>query len=293
MLFYDIFMRDSTGPASGIVPPVCDPATEREKPMSQKPDYYAVLGVDKTAPLEEIKRAYSKAVMKYHPDRMLKKSAEEKAEAQVKFQGIEDAYKVLSDTNKRNTYDSYGHEGLDRLASGQSAGTGSSFVDLAGPGVKRRAASEDELFDFFRPKTTPETPAVGTPEAPVSASDAAAARRARRESRHGAPTPGVAESITSGVTISRPPADPVGKPSAPAAKPARQEPAPKTAGGFDFAGVTKDVRATQDGLAQVNRAGMAEVPLDTLERFRDNLQDMLKVVDEAIARTRRNDGPRR
>lgn len=70
-------------------------------------DYYEVLGVEKTADGEEIKRAYRRLALKYHPDRNPGDAAAEKS-----FKEAADAYEVLSDDGKRKIYDQYGHEGL-------------------------------------------------------------------------------------------------------------------------------------------------------------------------------------
>ncbi len=70
-------------------------------------DYYEVLGIDKSADAEEIKRAYRRMAMKYHPDR---NPGDEEAEA--KFKEAAEAYEVLSDDQKKQVYDQYGHEGL-------------------------------------------------------------------------------------------------------------------------------------------------------------------------------------
>jgi molecular chaperone DnaJ len=80
-------------------------------------DYYEVLAVSRTASVDEIKSAYRKAALKWHPDR----SPENKAEAEVKFRECTEAYSVLSDQQKRQIYDTYGHAGLS------SAGAGSGF----------------------------------------------------------------------------------------------------------------------------------------------------------------------
>ena len=73
-----------------------------------KRDYYEVLGVEKNASAEDIKRAYRKAAMKYHPDRNPgDKTAEEK------FKEVGEAYEVLSDDQKRSRYDQFGHAGVD------------------------------------------------------------------------------------------------------------------------------------------------------------------------------------
>ncbi|WP_204086410.1 DnaJ C-terminal domain-containing protein [Candidatus Karelsulcia muelleri] len=72
----------------------------------KKKDYYEILGVNRDATLDQIKRAYRKLALKYHPD----KNRENKKEAEEKFKEAAEAYNVLSDKNKRNTYDQYGHQ---------------------------------------------------------------------------------------------------------------------------------------------------------------------------------------
>ncbi|MDW8275717.1 MAG: DnaJ C-terminal domain-containing protein [Candidatus Nitrosocaldus sp.] len=72
-----------------------------------KPDYYEVLGVSRNASKEEIKQAYRRLALKYHPDRNKSPDAEEK------FKLISEAYAVLSDDEKRRLYDAYGHAGLE------------------------------------------------------------------------------------------------------------------------------------------------------------------------------------
>ena len=71
-------------------------------------DFYAILGVSRTATPDELKKAYRKLAMKWHPD----KNKGNEAEAQAKFQEISDAYTVLSDPEQRRIYDRYGEEGL-------------------------------------------------------------------------------------------------------------------------------------------------------------------------------------
>jgi molecular chaperone DnaJ len=71
-------------------------------------DYYEILGVSRTASMEEIKAAYRKAALKWHPDR----HPENKADAEVKFRESTEAYSILSDSQKRQVYDTYGHAGL-------------------------------------------------------------------------------------------------------------------------------------------------------------------------------------
>jgi len=72
-----------------------------------KRDYYDVLGVDRKAGADDIKRAYRKMAIKYHPD----KNPGNK-EAEAKFKECAEAYEVLSDPEKRQRYDQYGHDGL-------------------------------------------------------------------------------------------------------------------------------------------------------------------------------------
>ncbi len=74
-------------------------------------DYYEVLGVAKTASVDDIKRAYRALAMKHHPDRV---EAAHKKEAEEKFKEISEAYAVLSDPQKRQVYDQYGHAGFDQ-----------------------------------------------------------------------------------------------------------------------------------------------------------------------------------
>lgn len=76
--------------------------------MATKRDYYDVLGVSKSASLEEIKGAYRKLALKYHPDRN-----PEDADAETRFKEAAEAYEVLGDANKRTRYDRYGHAGLE------------------------------------------------------------------------------------------------------------------------------------------------------------------------------------
>jgi molecular chaperone DnaJ len=72
-----------------------------------KRDYYEVLGVSRTASADEIKKSYRRLAMKHHPDRN-----KDDESAGGKFKEAKEAYEVLSDTDKRATYDRFGHEGL-------------------------------------------------------------------------------------------------------------------------------------------------------------------------------------
>ena len=77
--------------------------------MSEKRDYYEVLGVDKSADEKEIKRAYKKLARKYHPDL----NPDNPKEAEAKFKEINEAYDVLKDPKKRAQYDQFGSAAFD------------------------------------------------------------------------------------------------------------------------------------------------------------------------------------
>ncbi|MCG8383441.1 MAG: molecular chaperone DnaJ [Gammaproteobacteria bacterium] len=94
-----------------------------------KRDYYEVLGIQKSASEAELKKAFKRLAMKYHPDR----NQDNEAEAEKKFKEAKEAYDVLSDKNKRAAYDQFGHAGVDQSAGGQTGGGGNaSFSDIFG-----------------------------------------------------------------------------------------------------------------------------------------------------------------
>ena len=98
--------------------------------MANKRDYYEVLGLSKGASEDDIKKAYRKLAKKYHPD------INKEADAEAKFKEINEAYEVLSDPQKKATYDQFGHAGMDGFA-------GSGFGDGFG------GMNMDDLGDIF------------------------------------------------------------------------------------------------------------------------------------------------
>ena len=93
-----------------------------------KKDFYEILGVPRNAGDDDIKKAYRKLAMKYHPDRNQGDAAKA---AEEKFKEVKEAYEVLSDSGKRGAYDQYGHAGVDPNMRGPGAGGAEGFGGFA------------------------------------------------------------------------------------------------------------------------------------------------------------------
>ncbi len=119
-----------------------------------KRDYYEVLGVSKDASERDIKKAYKRLAMKYHPDR----TAGDK-DLETKFKEVKDAYEVLTDSQKRQMYDQYGHAAFEQGGGGGHGGFGGGqgdfgdifgdvFGDIFGGGGGRRQSRQQRGSDF-------------------------------------------------------------------------------------------------------------------------------------------------
>ena len=104
--------------------------------MAEKRDYYEVLGVERGADDATLKKAYRKLAKKYHPDM----NPGDK-EAEAKFKEATEAYSVLSDPEKRRTYDQYGHAAFENGGAGQGGGFG---------GFDFNGADMGDIFRYFR-----------------------------------------------------------------------------------------------------------------------------------------------
>lgn len=94
--------------------------------MATKRDYYEILGVAKDTPKDQIKSAYRKLALKYHPDKNKDPGAEER------FKELSEAYAVLSDDEKRSLYDRFGHQGVDQRFSQEDIFRNAHFEDVFG-----------------------------------------------------------------------------------------------------------------------------------------------------------------
>jgi len=120
---------------------------------NQKRDYYEVLGVPRQATKEEIRKAYRKLALKYHPDR------NKEPEASDKFKEISEAYAILSDDQKRTQYDQFGHAGISGRYTTEDIFGGINFEDiLRGFGLGGGLGGFGSIFDFFTGRRGRSTP---------------------------------------------------------------------------------------------------------------------------------------
>ncbi|MFH1995657.1 MAG: DnaJ domain-containing protein, partial [Candidatus Omnitrophota bacterium] len=112
-----------------------------------KRDYYEILGIEKSATLADIKKAYRSLALKNHPDRV---PDDKKKEAEEKFKEISEAYAVLSDPEKRALYDQYGHAGIDQKYAYQDIFRGADFSSIfEGFGGFGGGGVFDDIFGGF------------------------------------------------------------------------------------------------------------------------------------------------
>lgn len=267
--------------------------------MSQKPDFYEVLGVEKTASEADIKKAFMRITMTCHPDSAPYKKLNDaqKAEADTKFMYGKEAQAVLTDPVKRATYDRLGHAGLDASNNGSTPSPG--WSDAMGP-VKKRTRTQEETFDYFdraavRNGDAPSTSKPADNNGPALSEEEmrAAARAARRRGRG---QDNAAETVETPAAEVPPPAAKVEpKPETrPQFKPVvveRPAEKPLTSGAASiFEGVAGKMTEAAGRLRDAVKAD-ANLPVEALEKFRDNLQDLIGEVDQAIHHARRS-GPK-
>ena len=113
--------------------------------MANKRDYYEVLGIDKNATDEEIKKAYRRMAKKYHPDA----NPDDKKGAEEKFKEVSEAYEVLSDKQKRQMYDQFGHNGPQGFGGGPGGGGYYSYSTSGFDGFSDFGDLGDIFSSFF------------------------------------------------------------------------------------------------------------------------------------------------
>ncbi len=254
--------------------------------MSQKPDYYAVLGIEKTASEADIKKAFMRITMTCHPDGAPYKKLNDaqKAEADEKFKYGKEAQTILLDPVKRTAYDKFGHAGLDSMKG--SAGGQEQSASSTGTPRPVRTRSNEEVFDYFdraaqRNGDASKQTTTATSSSDISEEDMRrAAAEARRRNR--------GQNVDSG-TFTPPPAPKAEPKPAPVApeKPA-EKPAPVSSPvSAIFDTVAGKMSDAADRLRSAAKAD-APVPVEALEKFRDSLGDLIGEVDDAIRTARRN-----
>jgi curved DNA-binding protein CbpA len=241
--------------------------------MTEKRDYYEVLGLERGASTDDIKKAYQKSVMRNHPDRVknnAKLSEAEKAERLELFRQATEAEKILADPQTRAAYDQYGHKGIENMKDGKNAGSGQSFVDVAGPTL-RKQYSEEGTLDFFE-KRMAQRAQGKDPDAKLGDGLSAAERRERARQERLQRRNGTAPVPTSA-------------PASVETTPDAEETAEDLSDSFSQ--VAEKVVSTTEKL---RKAGTVAIPLDRLESFSESLKAFSGEVDKAIARAKKG-GP--
>ena len=108
--------------------------------MTNKRDYYEVLGLSREASTDEIKKAFRKLAREYHPD------VNKSAGAEAKFKEVNEAYSILSNPQKKSQYDQFGHVGAEFGGGGQGGFGGVDFNDIFGGGG---GSPFEDLFESF------------------------------------------------------------------------------------------------------------------------------------------------
>lgn len=253
--------------------------------MAEKPDYYKVLGLVKEnkPSREEIDKAFKKLAFQNHPDRLRGKTEAEIKKAEALMAQANEAKTVLLDDEKRRTYDSYGHQGLENLAAGKSGGTGQSYTDAAGPVVAKKPLTSEGLDDFFtrrmQQREREEGPSANGGR-PVTDSEGLTSEErqrrnaeARRRARFG------------GTTTPAPEQRPAERPVT-VTPPATEQKQPRVSDEF-----RDTVRKTDEAVSRMG--DMASVPVEVLRQFRENLQEFIDAVDLAIEKAGKPSGPKR
>lgn len=255
--------------------------------MSQKPDYYAVLGIEKTATEADIKKAFMRITMTCHPDALKNKqlSDEKRAEADEKFKYGKEAQAVLLDPVKRAAYDKFGHAGLDSMK-GASGAPEQSWTEAMGP-VKKRTRSNEEVFDYFdrAAQRNGDAPSTSTGAAGSDVSEEEmrrAAAEARRRNR-GQNVDSFSNASPTTTKVETKPA-PEPAPKAPAPAPATPASSPVSA---VFSNVAGKMSEAADRLRAAGQAD-APLPVAALEKLKDSLENLIDEVDDAIIKARRN-----
>ena len=139
-------------------------------------DLYAMLGVSPSANGDEIRRAYRKLAVRWHPD----KNPDDKERAEAMFKKVAAAYEILSDDDKRAAYDRYGIEGVEGAASGDGGGFGAFYPRGGGSSSRSRGGGRRARPSRAQSSRTPSS---------RSASASSSSRSPRTAARRGSASP--------------------------------------------------------------------------------------------------------